>query len=91
MRYLHIQKEDNPKYAGTVLQCMGLWEQENPAVCVGLMGKLRVPLDGPEEFLCRHVERLRKSVGGDGHTFKPRRQGFHRLVVVAVYRQMIDP
>ena len=38
----------------------------------------------------RHVERLCKPVGGDGHRFKTRRQVFHRLVVAAVYRQMID-
>lgn len=58
-------------------------------VAIGAVGELRMPLDGPDETLGRHPDRLHDAVRRGGHRFQSLAQRANRLMVITVDAQRI--
>ena len=58
-------------------------------VAIGAVGELRMPLDGPDETLGRHPDRLHDAVRRGGHRFQSLAQRANRLMVITPIEKMI--
>lgn len=58
-------------------------------VAIGALRELRMPLDGPDETLGRHPDRLHDAVRRSGHRFQSLAQRANRLMVITVDAQRI--